>query len=103
MFPKTPVSALWGYDWDYCWFDSVRSVSRCQIFDKGGGIIYEDIFLPYEGQGPTSADELKVSARQDGGGYEWIRLENGTILIPRSSYDKIKRGLDWEKGRRSTR
>jgi len=96
-----PVSALWGYDWDYCWFDEKDSVSHCQIFNKNGDTLYSDVFLPYEGKGPTSADDLKIKRDQEGGGEEWIRLQDGTILIPRSGYDRIKKGLDWQNGKRA--
>jgi hypothetical protein len=99
----TPVSMPWGYDWNDCWFDSSQSVSHCQIFNKNGDVLYDDVFLPYEGNGPTSADALKIRRNQGAGGEEWIYLENGTILIPRSRYDKIKKGLDWQTGKRATR
>lgn len=99
----TPVSALWGYDWDYCWFDMKENASHCQIFNRNGDKLYDDIFLPYEGNGPTSPDDLKIKHDQHGGGEEWIYLQNGTILIPRSSYGRIKNGIDWQNGKRATR
>ncbi len=99
----TPVSALWGYNWDHCWFDVKENASHCQIFNKNGDTLYDDIFLPYEGKGPTSSEDLKIGHDRRGAGDEWIYLQNGTILIPRSSYDRIKKGLDWQNGKRATR
>ena len=99
----TPVSMLWGYDWDYCWFDEKDNASHCRIFNKRGDKLYDDVFLPYEGKGPTSADDLKIRRNQDDGGEQWIYLQNGAILIPRSDYDGIKKLLDWQKGKRATR
>ena len=98
-----PVSALWGYDWDYCWFDEKDNVSHCQIFNKNGDTLYNDVFLAYEGKEPSSADDLQIRHNQDGGGEQWIYLQNGTILIPRSGYTGIKKLLDWQKGKRASR
>jgi|SRR5580704_5308190 hypothetical protein len=87
--PKTatPVSIPWGYDWDYCWFNTGQNISRCQIFNKNGDLLYDDAFLPYEGKGPISGDDLKIRRNQDGGGEEWIYLENGTMVQLRQNQE----------------
>ncbi|MGH9529691.1 MAG: hypothetical protein ACRD2S_07220 [Terriglobales bacterium] len=90
----TPVLALGDYNWTYCWLDEAENVNRCQIFNRNGEPLYDEVFLRYEGQGPVPAADLKIIREQNGGGVQWIRLENGVILIPKSRYDRIRQLID---------
>jgi hypothetical protein len=92
-----PIAIPHSYDWDYCWVDKTMNVNRCQIYNGDGLPLYDDVFLPYEGTGVVPEELLKISQK---GGEQWIELQDGTILIPKSHYDQIKRLIDWLKGRR---
>ena len=94
----TAIAIPHGYDWDYCWADKAANVNRCQIYNGDGLLMYDGVFLRYEGTGMVPEESLKISQR---GGEQWIELEDGTILIPRSHYDQVKRIIDWLKGRKA--
>lgn len=85
--------------WQYCTMDSRRTV-HCRIFNANGLILYDDVFVVYSGSVPQTPDDLKISLE---GGGQWISLENGTILIPRSQSAEMTRFLDWLFGKRETR
>jgi hypothetical protein len=93
----TPVAIPHGYDWDYCWVDKTVNVNRCRIYNGDGLILYDDIFVRYEGSGVVPEDSLQISQK---GGEQWIELQDGVILIPQSRYGQVKRLIDWLKGRR---
>jgi hypothetical protein len=95
----TPIAIPHGYDWDYCWVDKTTDVNRCQIFNGNGVLMYDGIFLRYEGTGTIPEESLRISQK---GGEEWVELQDGDILIPKSDYEQIKRVIDWLKGRRKT-
>jgi hypothetical protein len=73
---------------------------RCQIYNVGGDIIYDDIFVVYSGEPPRTAADLKITPR---GGDEYIRLENDTILIAQKHEAQLRDGLDWLFGKKATR
>lgn len=87
-----------GY-WLDCWFDERTNVDRCKLTDVKGTALFEDVFLPCEGQSPLQRD-LVFDARRTG--YTWtgsydkginvpvVYLENGQILLPRSAYVEAK-------------
>jgi hypothetical protein len=93
----TPIAIPHSYDWDYCWVDKVMNVNRCQIYNGEGLLMYDGIFVRYEGSGVVPEESLQISQK---GGEQWIELQDGTILIPQSHYDQVKRLIDWLKGRR---
>ncbi len=93
----TPVAIPHSYDWDYCWVDKAMNVNRCQIYNGDGLQLYDGIFVRYEGSGVVQEEFLQISQK---GGEQWIELQDGTILIPQSHYDQVKRLIDWLKGRR---
>ena len=94
--PKNvPTSATlvfqgWTHFWQECWFDSQQRQDRCRIYNGGGLILDEDVFLPMDGSGPIPEDQLKIGS---GGGPYSVQLLNGTVMIPRSHFDGIKREL----------
>jgi hypothetical protein len=89
-----------GY-WLDCWFDGRANVDRCKLTDVKGTQLFEDVFLPCEGQSPLPQRDLVFDARRTG--YKWtgsydkgisvpvVYLANGQILLPRSVYVEAKR------------
>ena len=92
-------------EWLDCWFDEHERVDRCKLTNMNGWTEFEDVFLPYTGQASPSRADLVLDRRRTGqlwsGTYEKgtrypiVYLANGTILLPRSEYDKAKRSVDW--------
>jgi hypothetical protein len=93
----TAIAIPHGYDWDVCFTDQEASVNKCQIYNGNGVLMYDGVFLRYEGSGVVPQESLKISQN---GGEQWIQLENGTILIPKTHFEQIHRLVDWLKGRR---
>ncbi len=83
--------------WQYCWLDTSIQKDRCQIFYAGGGTIICDIFLPYPGTEPVPKSRLKIDTSEKydtGDGDSYVRLQDGTILIPQKWYAEGKRRID---------
>ena len=87
----TMVGIPYSVVWDYCWLDNTTNQNRCQIFNKGGNPLYDDVFLRYEGTGPVPQSELRI---KQCAGEQWIVLENNVILIPRTGYERIRKFVD---------
>jgi hypothetical protein len=85
------VGIPYSFVWDYCWLDEATNENRCQIFNKGGNILYDDVFLRYEGTGPVPQSELRI---KQCAGEQWIVLENDVILIPKRGYERIRKFVD---------
>lgn len=95
-----------GY-WLDCWLDQSENTDRCKLTDVKGNTLFEDVFLPCEGPGPISKDNLVFDTRRTG--YSWtgsyeknvnvpvIFLVNGQILLPRRAYDEAKRTVNCPK------
>jgi hypothetical protein len=92
---------LTGY-WLDCWFDKNANVDRCKLTDRRGSGVFEDVFLPCEGQSPLPQSELVFDARwtgstwtrSDNGVYvPTIYLANGDILLPRSLYKQARQAV----------
>ena len=92
---------LTGY-WLDCWFDRNANVDRCKLTDRHGSGVFEDIFLPCEGQTPLPQSELVFDRHRTGS--EWTRsdkginvpnvyLANGQILLPRSLYQEARQAV----------
>jgi hypothetical protein len=90
--PPSATLILRGFDafWQYCWVDQTINRDRCQIFNRGGTILRDDIFIPYDGSDLVLADKLKIGPS---GNSAYVKLEDGTVLIPQKNYDAIKRSL----------
>jgi hypothetical protein len=97
-----------GY-WLDCWLDEHANSDRCRLTDVKGSALFEDVFLPCDGQSPVPQSDLVFDARRTGytwtGSYEKgvsvpvIFLTNGQILLPRSAYEESrKRTVGCPKG-----
>jgi hypothetical protein len=86
--------------WQACRFNQDTSKTRCQIQSADGTVIYDDDFVAYSGPQPLSNDDLKLSPA---GGDQWVKLENGTILIPKADEAELRSFLDWLFGKKKIR
>lgn len=86
--------------WVGCWYDSTDRSDHCRITDENGKLEYEDIFLPYKGQGPIPQTALIFDSQRTG--HLWtgsekgisvpvIYLTDGRILLPKTDFEEIKR------------
>lgn len=92
-----PKSGLW----QRCVLDTGANANRCQIYNWGGGVLYDEVFLPYDGGNAVVQADLKISRYAPLSGPDRVCLANGRILIPKSRYDEIKRHLEWATGKRT--
>jgi len=116
--PNVPQEAVYinaakgrGF-WQHCRVDEQRKVNWCRIYNVGGHIMHDEVFLRYSGDpSPVRGEQLRI-AHEGGprplgtwleGGPDWVVLENGEILLPKSNYDETKRFIDWLLRKRSTR
>ena len=93
IVPKgaTMIGIPYSVVWDYCWLHVATNENHCQIFNKGGDTLYDDIFLRYVGTGTVPQSELRM---KQCAGEQWIVLENNVILIPKHGYERIKNFVD---------
>lgn len=87
--------------WQDCTYNPARNVDSCSIWNRGGLILDNGDFVPYDGGSPASSDELKITDSQSG--PDRIDLQNGRILIPKAREVEMKRFLDRLTGKRQTR
>lgn len=80
--------------WERCSYDSKEDVNHCQIFNEGGKVLSDEVFLPYDGGKAAKDSELKIVSNSDIAGPQYVCLTNGRILIPKSHFENQKRALD---------
>lgn len=87
--PPSATLVLQGFAafWQKCWFDENLHKDRCQIFNRNGVILRDEIFLSYDGKATIPANRLKIVS---GGGWDYIHLQDGSILIPQQGYEAIR-------------
>lgn len=95
-FVNQPKGGLW----QRCVTETGNNAVRCQIYNWGGGLLYDETFVPYDGEGAVLQAELKIPRYAPLSGPDRVCLQNGKILIPKSRYDEVKRHLDWATGKR---
>ncbi|MCZ2076115.1 MAG: hypothetical protein LC130_14080 [Bryobacterales bacterium] len=99
---RVPVSAVFvpaakgGY-WHDCRLDASGQCT-CTIYLRDGRVVYDELFLPYEGSPPT-APQLIISTEGTG---DTVKLANGQLLLPKSEYEMRKRYWDWRLGKAAT-
>src|SRR5579872_2911176 len=87
--------------WQYCMYDPEQNVDTCRIWNRGGLILEEGEFVPYDGGSPAKAHALQISDANSG--PDRISLLNGRILIPKTREVEMKRFLDGLTGKHQTR
>ena len=88
--------------WERCSYDSKEDVDDCQILNSGGGVIWNEVFLPYDGGKAAKKAELSVDGESRLVGPQYVCLKNGRILIPRSGFENQKEFLDRRMGQSKT-
>jgi len=91
--PKSAVfvqSVKRGY-WHSCGIDQTENICYCTIYLDDGRVVFNDIFLPYDGGGPVAENDLKITPN---GTSDTIRLENGRLLLPKTRFKIVKRYWD---------
>lgn len=88
------VSSGKGGWWKRCIYDEKRDVDRCEVFNWRGGILLNEVFLPYDGGPPIPKAELRISRKPREPVDYSIELENGRILLPQSRFKKLKAFMD---------
>lgn len=96
-------------NWLDCWQDVGTNMDRCRLTDEKGVPKFEGTFLSYETKTAVEAEELKIDTTKTG--HLWmgvtaenipfpvVFLQNGTILLPQSDYEKAKKIVDyWVNG-----
>ena len=89
-----------GYWYVNCWLDKVENVDRCRIYHSDGGVLHEDVYLPYDGSGTVPAERLQISRSTGSNGPYIVYLRDGTILLTRSDFEHQRRFIDWVLGKR---
>lgn len=83
-----------GGVWQRCELEATTGKNRCQIFNWKGGLMYDEIFLPYDGGTALGTSDLRIPRYVPAVGPDWVCLENGRILLPASRFEQLKAFLD---------
>lgn len=84
--------------WIHCWLDATIHMNRCLFYNgvgqplpSGGAMkgIDDNVFLPYDGQGPVSEAELRHLSLQVTQ-LNVVMTTSGRVLIPRVDYGWFK-------------
>ncbi len=98
------VNAAYGDGWwQHCSYDGTQDVDRCQIYNWGGGVIWDEVFLPYDGGAAARVPELLIDNKNRLAGPQYVCLTNGRILIPKSDFENQREYLDRRTGKLETR
>lgn len=87
------VAGMVGW-WQRCSYDANLDANYCQIFNAGGKVLYDGLFLPYDGGKPARESELKIAGDSSLAGPNYVCLKNGRILIPEAHFEQQKRFID---------
>jgi hypothetical protein len=86
--------------WQHYAYDPAQNVDICRIWNRGGLILEDGEFVPYDSGSPAKTDELHIVDSETG--PDRIALRNGRILIPKAREAEMKRFLDRLTGKRQT-
>ena len=53
-------------------------------------MIYDEVFLPYDGGPAVQEAELKIARQPRECTPDYVELENGRLLLPQSRFDDLK-------------
>ena len=80
--------------WEHCSYERAQDVDHCQIFNFGGTVLSDELFLPYDGGGAAHESELRIVSNSNITSPQYVCLTNGRILIPKSHFEKQKHAID---------
>ena len=87
--------------WHYCQFGAADHLAHCTIWNAGGLVLCDGVFLPSD-QEPLEVRELMVVYNPKwGDNSQFICLKNGRVLVPSSDFERLSRFADWLQGKRS--
>ena len=76
--------------WIKCWRED--DINKCQVFNSGGEVLYNEIFRPYDGGPVVGEGDLRIDPRRSD--VTSIYLENGRILLPTTDFERHKQWID---------
>lgn len=90
-----------GGFWQACRFEERQRTDHCQIYNKGGQVLYDETFIPLDEGEVAGAMDLVIAQydQPPHGGPDRICLKNGRVLIPSSDADRLKGFLARYKGK----
>jgi hypothetical protein len=89
--PAEGAKTTW---WQVCKINGNGRGVICQIYNNNGRILYDEEFIPYDGNSIVDPSELVVARECRYAAPTRICLSNGKILIPRSRFEDEKTLLD---------
>jgi hypothetical protein len=93
------VPAAKGGYWQTCRLDQTVGECRCTIYLGDGRVVYDEVFLPYNGGAQIEEKDLEITPEGTG---DTVKLANGRLLLPQSDFEKRKRYWDWRFGKAAT-
>lgn len=92
--PKDSVFVEWpkGGVWEHCVYVASEDADKCQMFNWGGGVISDGVYLPYDGGPSVKGDQLRIRRGVSPIMGNAICLENGRALLPKWLVDRHKEG-----------
>ena len=84
--------------WQHCTGSANDQPVHCSIWNKGGKVLEDEEFLPYDEGPPPTLNELKLDPEAPFAGPDRIFLTNNRIILPKSRFAELKRFVDWLKG-----
>jgi len=85
--------------WQYCKFNEADGHPHCTIWNEGGMVLFDGVFLPLDKQ-RMSPEELQVVYNDRwADNSQFINLRNGKLLVPASDFDRLSRFAEWIQGK----
>jgi hypothetical protein len=75
--------------WARC--DSSNTAPRCQVYNAGGLLLYDAIFVVHAPPGSADSGTIKIAPERSDATYLW--LQDGRVLFPPEVYTKNAREL----------
>jgi hypothetical protein len=69
-----------------------HNVNTCQVFNAGGAVLHDEVFLPDDGGAAVVESELRIDPTRSNSARVW--LENGRVLLPSTDFARHKEFLD---------
>ena len=104
---NVPASAVFASGgkvgwWHYCELSTAEGQAHCTIWNMGGLVLQQGVFLPQDRRALTREEIKVIDNPRWGDNAEFINLQNGRVLIPASDFDRLSRFAEWLEGRRSS-